>query len=45
MKFSQLVENVSKKTLAPHVKYFTVEVMVTDENDEDVEVPFIIVRI
>jgi ubiquitin-activating enzyme E1 len=45
MKFSELVERVSKKPLAPHVKHLTVEVMVTDEDDEDVEVPFIIVRI
>ncbi|KAF9534922.1 ubiquitin activating enzyme [Crepidotus variabilis] len=45
MKFSQLVETVSKKPLAPHVKHLLVEVMVTDENDEDVEVPFIVVRI
>jgi len=45
MKFSQLVEHVSKKPLAPHVKHLLVEVMVTDEEGEDVEVPFIVVRI
>jgi ubiquitin-activating enzyme E1 len=45
MKFSQLVQNVSKKPLPPHVKHLLVEVMVTDENDEDVEVPFIVIRI
>ena len=45
MKFSQLVEHVSKKPLAPHVKHLLVEVMVVDEEGEDVEVPFIVVRI
>ncbi|KAF4619394.1 hypothetical protein D9613_005526 [Agrocybe pediades] len=45
MKFSHLVEHVSKKPIPPHVKHLIVEVMVTDENDEDVEVPFIVVRI
>jgi len=38
MKFSHLVEHVSKKPIPPHVKHLIVEVMVTDENDEDVEV-------
>lgn len=38
MKFSQLVEHVSKKPIAPHIKHLIAEVMVTDENDEDVEV-------
>ncbi|PPQ92377.1 hypothetical protein CVT25_008727 [Psilocybe cyanescens] len=38
MKFSHLVENVSKKPIPPHSKQLVVEVMVTDETDEDVEV-------
>lgn len=38
MKFSALVEHVSKKPIPPHVTYLIVEVMVSDENDEDVEV-------
>jgi ubiquitin-activating enzyme E1 len=42
MKFSKLVEFVSKKAIPPHVKHLVVEVMVSDEEDEDVEVfPFI----
>lgn len=41
MKFSALVEHVSKKPIPPHVSYLIVEVMVSDENDEDVEVRFI----
>ncbi|EPQ59902.1 hypothetical protein GLOTRDRAFT_125688 [Gloeophyllum trabeum ATCC 11539] len=45
MRFSKLVEHVSKKPIPPHVKHLIVEVMVSDENDEDVEVPFIVVRI
>lgn len=45
MKFSRLVEHVSKKPIADHVKQLVVEVMVSDEEGEDVEVPFIVVRI
>jgi len=45
MKFSKLVETVSKKPIPHHVKHLITEVMVSDENGEDVEVPFIVVRI
>ncbi|KAJ6599342.1 ubiquitin activating enzyme [Mycena vulgaris] len=45
MKFSKLVEFVSKKAIPPHVKHLVVEVMVSDEDDEDVEVPFIVVKL
>lgn len=45
MKFSHLVEHVSKKPIPPHAKHLIVEIMVTDDTDEDVEVPFIVVRI
>ncbi|KAF8640005.1 hypothetical protein AX17_001250 [Amanita inopinata Kibby_2008] len=45
MNFSKLVEHVSKKPIPPHVTHLTVEVMVSDEEGEDVEVPFIVVRI
>lgn len=38
MKFSRLVEHVSKKPIPPHAKHLVVEVMVADEEDEDVEV-------
>ena len=38
MKFSKLVEFVSKKPIPPHVRALTVEVMVSDEQGEDVEV-------
>lgn len=37
MKFSKLVETVSKKPIPPHVKYLLVEIMASDEEDEDVE--------
>ncbi|KAI0324963.1 ubiquitin activating enzyme [Cubamyces sp. BRFM 1775] len=43
MKFSKLVEHVSKKPLPSHAKHLIVEVMVSDEEGEDVEVPFIVV--
>ncbi|CCL99448.1 uncharacterized protein FIBRA_01466 [Fibroporia radiculosa] len=45
MKFSKLVESVSKKPIPPHIKHLIVEVMVSDEEGEDVEVPFIVVRL
>jgi Ubiquitin fold domain len=38
LRFSQLIESVSKKPILPHQKNVIVEVMVSDENDEDVEV-------
>ncbi|CDO71302.1 hypothetical protein BN946_scf184908.g59 [Trametes cinnabarina] len=45
MKFSKLVEHVSKKPLPAHTKHLIVEVMVSDEEGEDVEVPFIVVHL
>lgn len=44
MKFSALVEHVSRKPVAAHVTHFVVEVMASDLDGEDVEVPFIVVR-
>lgn len=38
MKFSALVEHVTKKPIPPHVTHFVVEVMASDEEGEDVEV-------
>jgi len=38
MKFSKLVEHVSKKPIPPHTKQLLTEVMVMDEEGEDVEV-------
>lgn len=45
LKFSDLVELVSKKPILPHVRHLVTEIMVSDEEGEDVEVPFIVVRI
>jgi ubiquitin-activating enzyme E1 len=45
MKFSKLVEHVSKKPIPPHTKHLVTEVMVTGDDGEDVEVPFIVIRI
>ncbi|KAF9086437.1 hypothetical protein BGX23_008884 [Mortierella sp. AD031] len=44
MKFSKLVETVSRKPTAPHVKSFTVEVVCYDRDGEDVEVPYVVVN-
>lgn len=44
MKFSALVEHVTKKPVPAHVTHFVVEVMASDQDGEDVEVPFIVVR-
>jgi ubiquitin-activating enzyme E1 len=38
MKFSKLVETVSKKPIPPHAKHLIAEIMVSDEDGEDVEV-------
>jgi ubiquitin-activating enzyme E1 len=38
MKFSKLVEHVSKKPIPPHTKQLVTEIMVMDEEGEDVEV-------
>lgn len=38
MKFSELVEHVSKRPLPPHTEHLLVEVMLMDEEGEDVEV-------
>lgn len=38
MKFTRLVEHVSKKPIPPHAKHLLVEVMLMDEEMEDVEV-------
>lgn len=43
MRFSKLVEHVSKKPVPAHAKHLIVEVMVMDEEGEDVEVSFIVV--
>ncbi|TDL29444.1 ubiquitin activating enzyme [Rickenella mellea] len=45
MRFSELVESISKKGIPPHVKHLMVEIMVNDAEGEDVEVPFIVVRL
>ena len=38
MKFSALVQHVSKKPVPAHVTHFVVEVMASDKDGEDVEV-------
>jgi hypothetical protein len=38
MKFSALVEHVTRKPVPAHVTHFAVEVMASDQDGEDVEV-------
>ncbi|KAM0748476.1 ubiquitin-activating enzyme E1 [Meredithblackwellia eburnea MCA 4105] len=45
MPLSVLVETVSKKPIAPHTKDIVFEMMVNDEDGEDVEVPYLKVRV
>ncbi|KAJ6592634.1 ubiquitin activating enzyme [Mycena capillaripes] len=45
MRLSEVVKLATKKPIPPHVKRLHLEVTATDENDEDVEVPFIITEI
>jgi ubiquitin-activating enzyme E1 len=45
MKFSQLVETISKKPIPSHTKHLISEIMVSDEEGEDVEVPFLVIHI
>jgi ubiquitin-activating enzyme E1 len=45
MKFSQLVETISKKPIPAHTKHLISEIMVSDEEGEDVEVPFLVIHI
>ncbi|GAA5905222.1 hypothetical protein JCM5296_000971 [Sporobolomyces johnsonii] len=45
MPMSQLVETVSKKPIPAHVRDIIAEVMVNDDQDEDVEVPYLKIRI
>jgi hypothetical protein len=44
-RLSQLVESVSKKTIPAHQRDITFEMMVDDENGEDLEVPYLKVRV
>lgn len=45
MKLSELVESVSKKPIPPHQKNVIFEVCVEDQTEEDVEVPYIMMKI
>ncbi|KAJ3116694.1 SPS-sensor component ptr3 [Phlyctochytrium bullatum] len=42
---SQLVETVSRKPVPPHVKYLVLEICVNDKEGEDVEVPYVRIKI
>ncbi|CAE7057018.1 unnamed protein product [Rhizoctonia solani] len=45
MKISELVEHVSKKPIPPWTKNLILEVIAADAEGEDVEIPFIVVKI
>lgn len=45
MPMSQLVETVSRKAIPEHVRDIVCEIMVNDDTDEDVEVPYLKIRI
>ncbi|WFD35228.1 E1 ubiquitin-activating enzyme [Malassezia cuniculi] len=45
MRISELVETVSKSQIPAHVTHLLVEIMADDANGEDVEVPYVVVRI
>ncbi|KAF8175962.1 ubiquitin activating enzyme [Mycena galopus ATCC 62051] len=45
LKFRELVELVSKKQVPPQIKRLVVEIGASDVDDEDVEVPFVVVKI
>lgn len=45
MKFTQLTETVSKRPIPPHATYLIAEAMVSDEEGEDVDIPFLVIRI
>lgn len=44
-KISEVVTMISKKPIPDWKNYLVLEVIVSDEEGEDVEVPFIVVRI
>lgn len=45
MAMSAVVESVSKKPIAPHVRALVFELCCNDEQGEDVEVPFVQYRL
>ncbi|OLY82713.1 Ubiquitin-activating enzyme E1 1 [Smittium mucronatum] len=45
LKISELVSTISKKQIPSHTKYLVLVICCYDENDEDIDVPEIRVRI
>ncbi|KAH8085262.1 hypothetical protein HD553DRAFT_24927 [Filobasidium floriforme] len=45
MMMSEVIENVSKKPIPPHQKAVIVEIMAEDDDDEDVETPYVLVHL
>lgn len=44
-RLSDLVENISKKPIPEHQKNVILEVVVEDESGEDVEVPYVMLKL
>ncbi|RKP28768.1 hypothetical protein METBISCDRAFT_20213, partial [Metschnikowia bicuspidata] len=45
MKMTELIESVSKKPIPAHAKHLILEVCCNDENGEDAEVPFVLIKL
>lgn len=45
MKITELIESVSKKPIPAHAKHLILEVCCNDENGEDAEVPFVLIKL
>ena len=45
MKVSEIVEQVTKKPLNKNKKYLVLELIVTDEDDEEIEIPYVRFRL
>ena len=45
MPMSKVVETISKKSIAPHVRSLVFEICCNDTEGEDVEVPFVQYRL
>lgn len=45
MKITELIESVSKKPVPAHAKHLILEICCDDENGEDVEVPYVLIKL
>lgn len=45
MRITQLIESVSKKSVPSHARHLILEICCDDENGEDVEVPYVLIKL